>query len=337
MPRAPRSLLIGLFMLLCGGLAAERAAAAPQRLGRRQAQQVERLVSEAKTLKEAGKLLEAAAVLRQALDIFPAPWLVFNLARLYEDAGDLPTAKSYYDQVLTQKPDAETAERTRQRLAEVEQRLQNGEIVLMVEPEGAEVFVDEQSVGRAPLEPLTLPVGRHTLRAAMPGFASAEVVVTVSGGQRIEQGLRLQPAPAVPAGPDAELAGRGGHRTPRWVRSPWPWVTLATGVAAAAAGGALYGVAAGERAELKDGLDDQAGGRVVGISQKRAYALRDGAATKEVSAYALWGVAGAATAASVVLMAVLASREGSADSAADTPVTTTFVVGPAGFGVVGRF
>jgi len=54
--------------------------------------------------------------------------------------------------------------------ADAQRRGRTGTLVLAGDFPGAEVFIDAESVGRMPLEPLELEAGNHTIRVAQPGY-----------------------------------------------------------------------------------------------------------------------------------------------------------------------
>ncbi|MFK7989334.1 MAG: PEGA domain-containing protein [Sandaracinaceae bacterium] len=85
--------------------------------------------------------------------------------------------------VLAATVDVEAQRRRRRRRAP-----RDGELSLMIPAplEGAEVFINEESVGFAPLDPLTLPAGTHTVRVQRAGFTTFDDVVTIEGGQATE-------------------------------------------------------------------------------------------------------------------------------------------------------
>lgn len=58
------------------------------------------LVKEGERLFNARKYREAAEVLKRAYEAQPDPRLLYNIARAYEQAGDLREALSYYDQFI---------------------------------------------------------------------------------------------------------------------------------------------------------------------------------------------------------------------------------------------
>jgi tetratricopeptide (TPR) repeat protein len=66
------------------------------------------LVKEGERLYNAGKYREAAEVLKKAQEAQPNPKLLYNIARSYEQAGDLRSALTYYQQYVgTKEEDAE--------------------------------------------------------------------------------------------------------------------------------------------------------------------------------------------------------------------------------------
>lgn len=60
------------------------------------------LVKEGERLYNAGKYREAAEVLKKAQEAQPNPKLIYNIARAYEQAGDLRESLSYYQQYVGQ-------------------------------------------------------------------------------------------------------------------------------------------------------------------------------------------------------------------------------------------
>ena len=58
---------------------------------------------------------------------------------------------------------------------------------------GAEVFLDDQSVGKTPMEPMLVDIGVHKVRAHKDEFSEASEDVTVNGGAQLLVDLRLHP------------------------------------------------------------------------------------------------------------------------------------------------
>ena len=81
-----------------------------------------------------------------------------------------------------------------------------GRLVVESSPAGARVVIDGTGSGNAPLGPLPLPAGEHTVRLELEGHATEERFVTLEPGGTITLAVRLLPlvAPtAVPATPTA--------------------------------------------------------------------------------------------------------------------------------------
>lgn len=55
----------------------------------------------------------------------------------------------------------------------------HGTLVVRSQQNGAEVFIDETSVGTVPLAPQQLPVGEHTLRVRLPGYTDFTDVFSI--------------------------------------------------------------------------------------------------------------------------------------------------------------
>ncbi len=73
---------------------------------------------------------------------------------------------------------------------ELSKAIPRGELVLSVSPAGAEVLVDRELVGRAPLtEPLVLTEGLHTIEVRAPGAEPYTEMIAISAGQRAETSI----------------------------------------------------------------------------------------------------------------------------------------------------
>src|SRR5262245_36237106 len=114
--------------------------------------------AEAKRLKdlgaaalEAGRPAEALTHFREAFRIFPAANLRSNLGLALDRLGRELEAIEEYERFLSEAvaapPDARRFAETR--LAELESRV--ARLTVEADPEGAEIAVDDKSIGRAPL------------------------------------------------------------------------------------------------------------------------------------------------------------------------------------------
>lgn len=70
----------------------------------------------------------------------------------------------------------------------------DGTLILTSTIEGAEVLVDEESIGFTPLEgPIPLSPGSHTVRVRRPGFTEFSEVVQIEAGQSLALPVELFP------------------------------------------------------------------------------------------------------------------------------------------------
>lgn len=81
--------------------------------------------------------------------------------------------------LLANATDAEAQRRRRRR-----RRARGpGTLVIRTDVEGAEVMVDEETVGYTPVDPVTLEAGQHTVRVRRPGFTEFDDVVQIEPGR----------------------------------------------------------------------------------------------------------------------------------------------------------
>lgn len=325
---------LSLSLALALGLVAPRAArAAGEPLTAEDTRRVEALAAEAKAHRDAGRLDQAIAKLKEAIHIYPAAWLLYNLGRTYEDAGDDAMAKAHYELCLTKEPEAAVKTRAEEGLVRVATRLAPGRLRVDVSPVGTLVTVDGAPRGRTPIEPFELAPGAHRVRLERDGFLPLEQDVTVpAGGEAVvQQALVALPAPPreIVIIEDEEPAAPAGPY------SPWQWVTLGTGAALLGGGVALFVLGEADLQEVRD-ADGFGTGRPVDMTARQARDLEDSGNAKRVSGIALMGVGGAALATSVVLFVLAATDAG--DGAVSAPQATAAPVpGGAVFGLGGSF
>lgn len=87
--------------------------------------------------------------------------------------------------------DPGSADAQRRRRQRPQPRGDTGNLVIDTTSEGAEIYVDAELVGTAPLAPMQLPPGTYTVRVARPGYTEFTDVVTIRAGEdtRIEADL----------------------------------------------------------------------------------------------------------------------------------------------------
>ncbi len=157
----------------------KRRAISKKRRARRLAKKSERAYRD-------GRLGASADLLRRAYKLEPAPILLFNLARVLDDAGELEEAKQTYERYL------KSTKRPRDR-ARIEARLKTLEQMLA-----------ERAAARAPPPPPPPPVSAPPPEVAPPPPAPPTVVVKAPVKQR---SAPVGPWLVMSAGAGAGIAG----------------------------------------------------------------------------------------------------------------------------------
>jgi hypothetical protein len=73
------------------------------------------------------------------------------------------------------------------------------EVALTCDPDCDEVKIDDNVVDIT--KPLTLPPGKHVVRASKAGYQNEKVTLEVKGGEKLEKTIKLKEKVAVPTGP----------------------------------------------------------------------------------------------------------------------------------------
>jgi len=208
---AAPSLALLLFLLVVrGASAAPPPAEEARRLTPVEAEAVTELTKEAQELRRAGEFAEAARKLEEAIAIYPAPVLFYNLGRTYEDLGRLEDAARAYERCLSGKPPADVRAKARKALADVHARGRHGTLVLAEDvPADAEVVVDGVRRVRGPLP---LSPGTHRVEVRREGFQPYVETVQVTGGATVT----IEPAwqAAAPERPDRPAEPQKPERAP---------------------------------------------------------------------------------------------------------------------------
>jgi hypothetical protein len=185
----------------------------------------------------------------EAHHLFPNPRVLANIAACFDREGRPADAVRTYRRFLEE---AEDIEPTVRRGAEREiARLRPiiGELVLAIDPPGAEVHIDDGIGGVAPLaSPLAVAPGQRLLEVRAPGHAPFSRSLDVAAGQQINLSVVLQPIATAepPAEPRMEAVPEPPTRPePMEARPPattpigrgpllWTGIGLTTALAAGA-------------------------------------------------------------------------------------------------------
>ena len=251
-------------------------------------EEVQEHVDSGARLFRVGEYERALGHFQRALDASGEQALRYPMARCQQALGRDREALASFRAFLA-VPDIPPEARGKARMAVqlLEAKLASGTLILQVSPFGARIFVDDEEVGEAPLEPLDLAPGQHEVRAETDGHEGVSKTVHVAAGSETTTTIALSPLLA------SDGAGDGAGPPPS--ASPWQWVTLGGGLALAAGGGALWWLGDKDYQDVEDGR------RSGTMSLERAQDLRDSGDKKLTAAYVLVGVGGAALVTSTVL------------------------------------
>lgn len=220
---------------------------------------------------------KARAAFLQAYALKKHPSVLLNLAQSELRSGHEADAAQHFDQYLRENPAATPAERGEAEKGLAAARARVAEVTVSA-PAGAQIFVDGEPVGAAPLPgPVFLPPGNHKLEARKDGATGASDVVAAAGakstaalsfGETPAAGPVATPGTGEPGAPGPTPPGDGGGlsvdtKDPRepfldwYFRGPVSWigtgafgVGLIGGIAFAASSSASYSSADDVKAKI---------------------------------------------------------------------------------------
>jgi len=172
---------------------------------------------------------------QKAYELAPSYKLLFNIGQVEMELQDYAGAVKAYSRYLREGGPDIPSPRVQQVQAEID-RLKGriGRVTVQTAP-GAEVLVDEVSVGFAPLpEPATVNAGRHTITIHVNGHDPQSRAVDVAGQEQVTVVLGTELAVSAPPGLRQDEPAKPRGKTPMYVA----WGI--TGVFAATAGVFAY-------------------------------------------------------------------------------------------------
>jgi len=175
--------------------ASSNVAKAPKPLG-------ETLTGEARTSYDIAKILYrdgdyagALSKFRRAHDLAHDPRLLWNMAACEKNLRRYTRVLDLVDRYLAGGESASIVtdeERNEARVFRAAVRSLVGEVEVRVNEPGADVFVDDELVGRSPLPaPILVDMGARKFRAKKPGFVEKTEPREIEGGQAIELRIDL--------------------------------------------------------------------------------------------------------------------------------------------------
>lgn len=146
---------------------------------------------------EARRFHEAITAFQRAATLVPSADLWFNIARAYEELGEIEPAIEYYRRYLRDRVDPPDRDRVQDHIAALEERAEServdarrapttGTLRIDVDVAGASVLVDDQAVGVSPLAvPLTYQAGTHLIDVRLPGRVPFRAEVRIDPGSSV--------------------------------------------------------------------------------------------------------------------------------------------------------
>jgi hypothetical protein len=132
----------------------------------------------------------------RAYVIKPRYRILFNLGMAYVALNKPAEAVDALTRYLEQGG-GEVKERRRNMVEEIikKQRARIAHLTLMVRPDGAEIALDYEPLGKSPLTgPLKVGAGVHTLTVALDGYDTSETAVSVAADERKTVHVDLEPS-----------------------------------------------------------------------------------------------------------------------------------------------
>lgn len=274
-----------------------------------------------------GKYREAADRFQAAYNLDPAPILLYNLARAYEEVPDPERAISFYESYLQRVPDAEDRKDVEYRIGLMRKTIaaaRRATVRLTGLPPNARALVDgvesKLEDGAIRVEP-----GKRVIRVDGGPDGPWTRDLDLAKGQVLEVAYGSQPAPPPP--PPTEDDGTLGTVG---------WISLGTGAGLIGLGAVFYGQALGAADDWTAARDQIRSGQALSDDELTALArtklqAADDVESNGTAAYVLWGLGGAALIVGGTLL-VLDIQSGDSEG-----VEASLVPLPGGLGLVGTF
>ena len=182
---------------------------------------------------------------KRAYSIAPNAAVLYNVGETQYQMQDYAGALTTFEHYLDEAPPAD-AHRTDVEASVPILRARVGHLMIATVPAGADVSVDDQPIGRTPLDrpSLLVSVGRRKVTAAVPGRPAMTRFVDVAAEDNAAVVLQLAPAaeaatvPAPRTGSSAPVATRTSAGSIPWFALGW------SGTGALAAGAVSFGLVA---------------------------------------------------------------------------------------------
>lgn len=230
----------------------------------------------------------ALAEFQKAYELAPSFRIHYNIAQVHQELGDHAAAMRSLHAYLRDGGDelnVQKRERAQEQIASLRSKV--AQLVIEVNVEGAEVAVDDEVVGHAPVaEKVWVNRGPRKVRATYPGWIPAGEVVMASGGDTVQVELTLvdpgarQPAEST-GGAATEQPGKPPQQneTPRGTATWVGWVATGTLAAGALTSGVLHLTAKSDLQDQRDSLGNDPQAKRDAIDDAHARATKYAIAT----------------------------------------------------------
>jgi tetratricopeptide (TPR) repeat protein len=214
-----------------------------------------------------GDYRAALAEFKRSYEIAPSYRILYNVGQANNGLQDYAGALRAFERYLAEGGDEIDAERRAQVQSEVRKlRARVASLTIEVNVPGAEVFVDDVSVGLSPLgAPVLVSAGARKVGAVKPPMVPASRVVELVGGDAKRVALALvAPEAASKPGPSP----RPGQAAAQPSHAPF-WIALAA-TAALGVGTAVTGVLALQERRSLDDAFEGTDGKAIDDARSRA-------------------------------------------------------------------
>jgi hypothetical protein len=199
------------------------------------------MVEKAKKYFDGKEYEKAIEILKKAYDQKPAPRILYNIARAYEELGDLKNAILYFDFFAAKAEKEAEKNSALYKIQELREKLR-GTLVLDAEAEGAEVYIDGKIIGKTPVNPVKLDPGTHEIVLVHPEYEKQAFQMQILEGKETKKNIKMTKIQAAeksvnivppPVQKQEKIPAESGI-------SIWPWIVLGTGAAAAGTGAVFH-------------------------------------------------------------------------------------------------
>lgn len=173
------------------------------------AQSPEEVAQQATDAFQGGDFARATELFQQAFDLDPHPVIMFNLARAYQELGDLPAALLHFRSLRTMDTPQNVLDAAATKIAAIEQALvaqgydpltvtsatyvPRGSLSITSQPEGAAVYLAGEYRGVTPFRAELMDEGTYALRVQLDGFHPVTQDIEVHGGRNNLRSFNLTP------------------------------------------------------------------------------------------------------------------------------------------------